>query len=122
MRVRGNEHSKRSALPWRSKASGAFGSLRQFSAVFVCLGSCLAALALAEMRRSFFLTMATTSQAVTTIFSILNHHYLCVLHTKGVAILLPVTLPTRISLSSPELDMELSELERFLGEWRENRR
>ncbi len=46
MRMRGNEHRGSSAAPWRSKDSSAFDSLRQFSAEFLYLGSCLSRLGL----------------------------------------------------------------------------
>jgi hypothetical protein len=124
MRVRGKKHSKRSAAPWRSKASGAFGSLCQVGTIFICLGSCLSHIGLGRNKVLLFLLMARALplRAEMTIFLSLTTVAFMSFAPKGVLILSLVTLPTKILSSSPELDVELSELERSSGEQRGNRR
>jgi hypothetical protein len=68
--MRGNEHSGSSAAPWRSKDSGDFGGLHQFSAEVVYLGTCLSRLGLGGGNEVLlFFAMALALQAATTIFS-----------------------------------------------------
>jgi hypothetical protein len=69
-----------------------------------------------------YFTMALAIQAATSILLSLAALAFASFATKGVSILSLVSLPTCILLLSPELDVELSKLERSSGEQRGNQR
>jgi hypothetical protein len=117
----GNGHSGSGAPPRRSRDSGVFGSLCQFSAKFVYLGFCLGRLGLGGGNGALlFSPTASASQAAMTIFLSLTALAVASFTTKGVSSLLLASSPTSIALSSPEMDVALLELERSSGEWRGN--
>ncbi len=121
LKMMGNGHSGSGAAPRRSRDSGAFGSLCQFSAKFVYLGICLGRLGLGrENKALLFPPTASASRAATTIFLSLTALAVASFTRKGVSSSLLESSSTSIATSSPEIDAALLELERSSGEWREN--